>query len=343
MKKRILALILIAVMAIGLVGCKGKTEAVTLTNTMEKFSDLKTGEYTMDFSFKGTGDEFAVMPSLDVKITGVTIKEDLASMAISYKLSGETEFTTLTDMVVNGTDIYINIKALKESLTKMNNAMISPYLAYIPDGKDYLMVTQESLQTLAGSMGATASVAPTTSMEAVESYTLAATHVCKFFEDATKDVTPKAIETGDNKVTVVVNNKNASAIIDALSKSDLGAAIDAFVKEGEKIDGDKEIVDQAKENKDAMVTSVKEALTQAKTALEATTATAECKMTVGMTGSKGNRVAQCDLGVTYAQDGNSMEVSMKTVTNEKISAGKEVVVPTSIITIEELTASIMGQ
>lgn len=343
--KRFLALILIVIMAIGLVGCKGKKEetkeTVTLASTMEKMQDFKTGEFEYTMTFKGTGTDMEVIPAVDVKFTGVVTTADpiAASIDISYKLDGDTEYISLTDMVINDADIYINIKTLKEALAGFGDATVSMYSAFIPDGKDYLSITQEEIQSLSEMSGTEVSTASYTD---TESYILASIHFSKFFENAVKDVEPKLITVEEGKVSVVLNNDNITPAIDAILKGDMGAAIDAFVTEGEKLKGDKTIVTEVKDNKESLITQVTEALTEAKTQLQDSDVKLDIKMNIENEGEKGSRVATTDVTANVSQTDNTVDITFKGSQNEKISGDKKVTIPESVITFTELYSSLLG-
>lgn len=226
MKKRLLSIMLMLVMALSLVACGKKAGADAKasaknvldqiikaeTNTVNCELELTSGEEVMSFRITGANkDESNGYAVIEMKMTmDPYVMEDYAELTNIY--------------VVNGKEFYIDIQQFLDFMTELDSqfAMLSSYLK-LPG--EYLVVTLEDILALYESMGIDTSELDFESLgdsKANEAYSKAVIEVLgAFVDEFAGKAGESTVQISDSKVAIKVNNDNIQAVMDALAAMDV--------------------------------------------------------------------------------------------------------------------------
>lgn len=359
MKKRFWSLILIVIMAISLVGCGDKKSKASLTGILEKTETMTTGAGSMELSFAldYPEEELAKDPQINdmiknavgmlkdgvfIKLEFVVESMDKVQTTILYKMKKDDSYKKLTDVILCDKEMYIDIKSIKDAVVSFVPEF-SVYASAITIEKDYIKFSEADMKQLSSMAGAQAGNAFSFSMgelkEQQEVSIILSKILASYFEDAVNGVKPEVITGDEDSVTVSLNKENLAAVLEALEATDITSCIDEFVKEAEKMDKMKDMVEEIKAEKETAVKEYKEALKEFKDDVkDINDADYELKYTVGVTGDEGSRKQTVSLKAKAEDDECKMELVVEANTEEKTD--KKVTAPSSSIGYMEFFQSL---
>lgn len=272
MKKRILALTLVLIMAISFVTACSKKSNLNSFDTLREMQEVKTGSFSYDVALKMDIADMGTMPTevvdalkdLHIKFDGVIESAEYPyklNMKIQYKLPNSDKYEDVTDIVYVDDVYYINLKTIRDLLQNMNNSTVSIYSGFLTSETDYIKITKEDLEYIAQLSGTTVDTSELTmSADSTKAVQLLADKFITILEKTSKDVKPEMVSEDKGTHTISINNENIDAILTSFKKvmeTDGATLYNEYYEEVKKLENvDQALLDQLEANKDTFVTDV---------------------------------------------------------------------------------------
>lgn len=365
MKKRLLALVLVLVMAVGLITACGKKTAnndLGSWDTLREMQKVQKGKFSVELNFKGKGLSSAtastvatnqyeaiaeqILSDLSVKLDGSVVSTKEAKFNIQYKLADAKDYTSVTDIVLKDEAVYINLKTLREMLQSVNDPQVAMIAGLLTSDKDYIKVTMDDVTALAKQYGLqldTTQLSISEDMDKVGAIIM--DKVVTLLEKSTDGVKPAVVSEKDGKYSITVNNDNAVQFLDKL-KSVLDKDGEALITEGideiKKLDGDhKAIIDQYESMKSSIASASTSLESAKKTLKEDKNTKFNFGLDYSLEGKEGKRKAAVSYNINVkASEKEQLDMTMKTTTEE----GKEEAVkaPESAVSLTDFVSALMS-
>lgn len=336
MKKKLLSVLLMAVMVLSLAACgTKKADAGNSSKTvLEAMEALEAN--SMSMTFEMTMDE----ENLAMKMDFSEVDERSGSATIDMKMNVEgmetgDNYVRLTDMILEDEVVYVNVSSVLDFLAELDPqfAMLSTYIE-LPG--DYLKLTMDDLTEIysdmldmdvdfAGLMEASLEEAE----EDNTAYTDAVLDVmCRFLDELASKEGSQMTITAD-KISISLTEKNVTEFMQALSQVDVEEYMMQYAEAMDKIEGGVDYTAAMKQEIDGLNEAIKEAAEDLKE-----NGAGDDEVAIDFTmGTEGKGcVVSAAIGVNDGDEDVKMAFSITTSPDK----GTAVSVPDSVMTYEEL-------
>lgn len=323
MKKRLVALLLVAVMVLSITACGSSSSPKTVDDAVNQLTSFEVKQADIDLTLTkndSTGDESNV-----AKIIIVNMDEKNAVFDVQYKMDGG-EYMPVTTMFTSDSTIYINATQLLNFITTLVPSY-SMLKSYIKLTNDYVMITKEELLSYLSDYGVDSSSLDFS--ETAES-TARLKELNKMFFNIMKDASEKSgtsfLSVKDGALKIEITPDNIEKILTALADIDYAKYVDQL--------GDATLSGK----KDEYNQTFKDAIQEFQSSLKSESLKVNLTSTAKTEGASGDKKANITMNGKITDDTNTMKIDMNMICSEK--ASKTYTIPTNAEPLSQLLSSL---
>jgi len=321
MKKKLVALFLVATMVMSMTACGSSATPKTVDAAVSQLSSFEVNQADIDMTFSVK--QAAGNTDFAGKVVAVNMGNNTGAVEISYKMEGGS-FTPVTTLFITDSAVYINATQAIDFITTLFPAY-SIIKTYITLSSDYVMITKAELLQYLSAAGVDTS---TLDLSASTVTSADSKKLTEMIFGITKETSEKSgtsfLSLKDGALNIVITPENTDKILTALGNIDIATYIDKM--------GDESL----STNKTEYAQKFKESIQDFQSTLNSEGVKTNITATAKTEGESGSKKATIAMDAKLASTEDSVNSVMNITYSEKATA--TYTLPTKSATLAEVLA-----
>jgi len=223
MRKKLVALFLVATMALSMTACGSTTKSKTVDDAVNQLSSFEVNQADSEMVFavkQSTGDT-----NFSVKMVAVNMGDNTSALEIQYKMDGGT-YAPVTTLFLTDDAVYINATQAMDFITTLEPTY-SMLKAYVTLSSDYVMITKTELMQYISALGVDTSELD---LSTAKTASIDSKKVTEIIFGIIKETSEKSgtsfFTLKDDVLNMVITPENSDKILTALANIDITTYID---------------------------------------------------------------------------------------------------------------------